>query len=161
MVELVLREQPAQPGANEHERDGNVLQVLGGPRAAAARQMFEKDVGGPVEEDEERLDALHGDGARGGEAEQKVGGPLLRELCGEADPVPRPAVLGAEPAVARERDYAQREEHAALDPVRQEIEDADALTKQVAHGKADDHVCEDVQEQRVVEQVEDRQGGAR
>lgn len=138
VAELVLCDQPTQPAPDVHERDRHVLQVLGGPLAVLVGQMLQKNVGGPVQEDKRGLDALHGDRAVRHDAPDPRPG---LDLVLEHDAlVPSPAARDAEPAVARERHHPENHKNASFDPVRQQIEHAEALPEQVTDSEAGDAV---------------------
>lgn len=125
-----------QTTAEEQDGEGKVLKVLGTPLAAPAAEMLEEDVGGAVEEDEAALDELgrrtplfarlfrtHVPGL--------VDSQLLYSGLGRKQQLQEsyPSKIAEAAGPAAEREDAQPEEDAALDPVRQTAEDAGALLK--------------------------------
>lgn len=94
---------------DKQDRDRDVLHILSSPSTSPAAKVLKEDVGRAIEEDEEALNKL---GRRS---------PLLRPLLGANVPCPAKLAEAARPTTQGED--AQPEEDAALDPMREAVED--------------------------------------
>ena len=103
---------PHQSSTEEHDRDGNVFQVLRRPGGPPGRQMLQEHVRGPVQKDHQRLHELR---------------RRDRRLPGADDPhrrshIPRPAVLDHAAHPPAQGQQTVPEENAAFDGMRQPVE---------------------------------------
>lgn len=94
-----------------------MFEILCRPRPSPAGEMFQEDIGDSVDESEQTLEPLHGEGAT------RFPG---RRFCRDLE-IPRPAEFRKATDAAEHGHDTEEEEDAAFDEMRQSVEEVDSF----------------------------------
>lgn len=102
-----------QATTEEHDGDGDVLEILCVPLPAPGAEMLKEDITRTIQEDYERLGEFARGNARSDGSHLRLGRPQ----------VPRPAKVGKAPHPSTESEQSIPKEDSALDEVCEAVED--------------------------------------